>query len=639
MALRRRRFDRFFVLRDGVSEPVELSEPVSLAATEATDFVLVTEDRSGPETKRNARVVAGTRGSVMEAARQAAKDEADPNRLVIAARPRGLLEGETVYQEIAGFQMEPEGPTRASPTFQAHRAAPELVRHDTFQGRDHLVVPVVMLSEGVIWPSNAAAPELALASEYGNPAEAWNGRPVVYRHPQEGSGSANQRPIAERETIGQVFDAKLRDDGALVGELWIDLAKAEGVPGALEACRRIEAGERVEVSTGYFAEQEPASGVYQGRRYAAVQRSIKPDHLALLSTEETGACSWEDGCGCPRVNARPSSDGATCESCGGRLSASARDSARRPSFDVLRDEFDRNVEVEENVKRFLETFRIQARREDEPVTNQLSDEDLRTALMVALDRSGASPVFIVAVYDGQVVYAVDPGGFDPLKTVRRSFTQEGTSVSVGDDEEEVRPVTEFVPAAERRPGTGGESMDREQRIEALVASDASPLGEDDRAWLAHVPEERLALLESSASEPGSGAAPPPAPTPEQIDRETLRAAAERQGLEVREPEPAPQSEEEFLRRAPPAMRSFLSNAVAHERDRRESMIRALVENGRHGMNEEQIRALEPSVLESLARMAEVPDYSLRGQPRDPEPTPERFAPEPPSVFDRSGASQ
>jgi len=40
---------------------------------------------------------------------------------------------------------------------------------------------------------------------------------------------------------------------------------------------------------------------FRGERFTEIDRRIIPDHLALL-TEEQGACSWEDGCGAPRLN-------------------------------------------------------------------------------------------------------------------------------------------------------------------------------------------------------------------------------------------------------------------------------------------------------------------------------------------------
>ena len=43
----------------------------------------------------------------------------------------------------------------------------DAIRHEDFEGEDHLVVPIVALIEGVIQGANATAPELALAEVFG----------------------------------------------------------------------------------------------------------------------------------------------------------------------------------------------------------------------------------------------------------------------------------------------------------------------------------------------------------------------------------------------------------------------------------------------------------------------------------------
>ena len=63
------------------------------------------------------------------------------------------------------------------------RANTEASRRETFNGVEHLVVPLVALVEGVLQSSNAETPELALASEFGKHFKGWNGRPVVVNHP------------------------------------------------------------------------------------------------------------------------------------------------------------------------------------------------------------------------------------------------------------------------------------------------------------------------------------------------------------------------------------------------------------------------------------------------------------------------
>lgn len=82
------------------------------------------------------------------------------------------------------------------------------------EGREHLVVPVVAIVEGVLNES------LLLAEEFGRYVDTWNNRPVPVLHPEENGRaiSANWPDVVER-SIGKFFNAKLADK-KLVGEIW-----------------------------------------------------------------------------------------------------------------------------------------------------------------------------------------------------------------------------------------------------------------------------------------------------------------------------------------------------------------------------------------------------------------------------------
>ncbi|KKN36245.1 hypothetical protein LCGC14_0775350 [marine sediment metagenome] len=57
------------------------------------------------------------------------------------------------------------------------------VRRDTFEGRPHLIVPVVILTEGVHHGSGGRI--LYTAEEMSKFPDAWNGRPIPVFHPTE----------------------------------------------------------------------------------------------------------------------------------------------------------------------------------------------------------------------------------------------------------------------------------------------------------------------------------------------------------------------------------------------------------------------------------------------------------------------
>lgn len=167
-----------------------------------------------------------------------------------------------------------------------------------FEDREHLVVPTVMLVEGVIWPVNATFPELVLAEEFSKKPDSWNGRPLVPNHPDENGKkvSANHPQILETLRFGQLFETKVKGK-ELWTESWIDQERALKVSGASDLVERIKAGEPIEISTGTWLTIEEAQGDWNGKKFKGIWRDIVGDHLAMFPEGITGACSNEMGCG------------------------------------------------------------------------------------------------------------------------------------------------------------------------------------------------------------------------------------------------------------------------------------------------------------------------------------------------------
>src|SRR5262245_51571361 len=113
------------------------------------------------------------------------------------------------------------------------------LRTATFDGRDHLVVPVVALVEGVLFAANAPSAELVRAAEFEKSPDGWNGRPVLWDHPVLNGlrVSANEPLVLERMAFGQVFHTKVEDKKLLM-EAWIDRARVAKSREASEVLRR-----------------------------------------------------------------------------------------------------------------------------------------------------------------------------------------------------------------------------------------------------------------------------------------------------------------------------------------------------------------------------------------------------------------
>ena len=89
------------------------------------------------------------------------------------------------------------------------------------QEKAHIVVPVVMMVEGV--HNGSQGPLLHEITELGKFPESWNGIPVVIYHPEKDGVpvSANSPDIIDTMTVGRVYNTEV-DGKKLKAEVWLD---------------------------------------------------------------------------------------------------------------------------------------------------------------------------------------------------------------------------------------------------------------------------------------------------------------------------------------------------------------------------------------------------------------------------------
>lgn len=216
------------------------------------------------------------------------------------------------------------------------------LRTARFQGRRHLVAPVVMLvGDSVVRPMGSRGPELVPSSVLAEAPSQWNGRPIVATHPLSGTASANSPRILEDMQFGTVFGATFKR-GALRAEAWFDLERAKELGGdSLEAVSRLEEGERLEISVGAWVSLIESPGITEdGKRFLFRWANVSSDHLAVGLGGHEGACSVEMGCGVPRLNSTDNGTVLTTPHDQALLRAArdaepraaVRSTARRPTF-------------------------------------------------------------------------------------------------------------------------------------------------------------------------------------------------------------------------------------------------------------------------------------------------------------------
>jgi len=380
-------------------------------------------------------------------------------------------------------EAKPSSSTSARHVFGEFRTSQDgaEVRRETIGDVEHIVVPAVLIREGVFQCANCPAPELYPASEFARVPTAWNGRPVTVGHPQRDGMfvSASQDPDGWNTwRVGTVFGTHL-DGDKLKAELWIDPSKLEEASVAA-----LEDGAEFDVSIAAWYDVIPQVGERGGRRYEAVQRAYMPDHVALLPEGVRGACSWDDGCGAPRVNVGHLrvAEASCCDGC----AAGQPCEGARPDLGAM----------------------LMA------AATGMSDDERRDLLERALRETlGRDSAYIVAVFEDAVVYAT--WSEDRQALLERGYSISGDGVEFADEVVEVRPVVQYraveggeqeeVMTAEINPKTAGDrpqdgkTQGTTQQPPDTITSAAPSAPTLKELFASASPEERREAIRSAMS--------------------------------------------------------------------------------------------------------------------------------------------
>lgn len=173
-------------------------------------------------------------------------------------------------------------------------------KRQTMAGRDYIVVPMVMLTEGI--HAGSAGPLFYPAAELARNVSLWDHKPIVVYHPEEnGAGiSACDPNVLTNRGVGVILNTKAKG-GKLRAEAWLEITRLNAVDDRI--LNAIESGNMMEISTGLFTDNEKTEGEWNGAAYDTIARNYRPDHLAILP-DKKGACSIADGAGLMRNEAK-----------------------------------------------------------------------------------------------------------------------------------------------------------------------------------------------------------------------------------------------------------------------------------------------------------------------------------------------
>lgn len=387
-------------------------------------------------------------------------------------------------------------------------------RYDMLEGRQHLVVPTVMMVEGV--HKGSGGPIYYSEQELQRNVNMWDHKPVVVYHPEiNGKGvTACSQTILNTQKIGVMLNTSFKD-GKLTTESWIDVERANAVD--KRVVEAINNKSVTEVSTGVYADATYDAGEWNGEAYDAVASNLSGDHLAVLP-DQIGACSTKDGAGLLRNQAQ-------------QETANGTDSLRRYNSDF---------------RRVLALNGL--------ILNDISFSNISSGLWAALKAKLGSnwDGWIEDTYPKFVVYS--QGG---------KYYRLGYSVEDNEVELDSGPPEEVVRVTEYRTVSGTFIGNQDKRTEAIMTKvdmvnaliKNNGWQEKDRTYLMSQSEDDLKKYDGATEET------PPA--------ETTTGAAVAPQQQVQNSAQQPQQQpaltvDQYLAGMPAPMRAMMTNALASQ---------------------------------------------------------------------------
>lgn len=533
------------------------------------------------------------------------------------------------------------------------------VRFETEGETTYLVAPVVAICEGIVNGEFVPAEEIAKS------VTNWEGMPITIGHPDKGGMfvSLHENPeLIETWVVGSFRNVKFKND-SLVGEIWINVEKVNETPEGEKALEILSSGGRLEVSTGYFAEDIPITGFYEGEEYFGSQRNLTPDHLALLPND-IGACSWEDGCGAPRQNDNKNEkETALYEYVSDGGENSIMPNKFLEAFSVIANFFGYKVHEDGRIQGIKVQGKNIAILLDKLIKDQITDDrprrdiikEMATQAGISKDKikeilngdidfiprrwlEGFASALSADMWDLMMVSGMDSFSFmeDNLPGLEEgslmAFNKQSDEEVVIDDnkDEKVKMEEEF--------------MDTKELIDALIGNENNALAEKDRETLESLTKEFLERLMPTEEEELETQEEHECECGEHVENieeeglveEEVKVQEEElveEEIKVQEDEIDEEDKEvdidEYIANLPESVKTIVQSALEAEKAKRKDLIERITANSELSEEELEEESLEKlHKLASLAKSEPEPDFSGAGGPRSnvqddsiPSPTP------------------
>lgn len=434
------------------------------------------------------------------------------------------------------------------------------IREESLEGKKHIVVPVIMMKEGV--HNGSHGPIYHQPSELSKYTEAWNGIPVTIQHPSKDGAnvSANSPEMLETSTVGRIFHTHYSD--GLRAEAWLDVEKLQEV--SPEAYGYIMQGRPLDVSVGVFSDTEDTEGEWNGETYESIAVNYRPDHLALLPGEQ-GACAWSDGCG-------------------------IRNNQRGGKMDDLFKTF-----KELNQKGYVVS----------PIVNEQGYRELTQSIQSKLDAldTNSRQYYLQEVYADYLVYSVHSteGGQTLYK---RGYTvQDNGVVEFGEDspvevKRKVQYVTMQMVRTKFNNNEGGKMSKEgtlccEAKVDALIANKLTAFTAGDKEWLMGLEEAQIDKM--SPVEPKA----PAAKQEPQVNKDQI----------VEEFKSGLKTIEDFSAIMPEEIKAHFEQGVKLYKEQREALVKGIMDNTKDNFTEDQLNAMDDPTLESIFKSVKPVNYA------------------------------